>query len=182
MLLALSSCDNRPNVLGSWQGTMRQSVPGQTQDMIVTYNFAKDGTIAATYMINIAEPLPPVDSIVNAYQMNVSAMASMNGVWQYVKHEDDEISLAFDPNTINVTIDPEAVVYKANIITAQQEPALEALKPVILDHYKQLVYDEMRRAQMNQLLEDVDVKSPVLTFEMNDVDYTFHTTTPLPAK
>lgn len=173
LLLGLTSCDNRPDVTGTWQGTIRQSMPGQTQDMMATYDFGKDGKVTASYMINIAEPLPPTDGIVNAYQVNVSGMASVQGVWKYVDGENDEIMLAFDPTTLDVGIDPDAVEYRDNLLTSQQEPALETLKPTIVEYYKQRILSEMRSAHMNQLLDDVEVKGQLLTFELNNVDYTF---------
>lgn len=174
MVAGLASCDNRPKIEGAWAGYVRNAVPGQTQEMNVTYDFGKDGKVASSYQVTVSEPLPQVDSLMAAYQINVSAIATMNGTWRYVDGEDDEVALNFDPSTLQVSVDPQAVEFRSNVITAQQDPVLDSIRPVVVDHYQKMITDAMSKGAMKVVLDDVKVKGELMEFEIGKMDYTFH--------
>lgn len=174
MVAGLAACDNRPDIAGTWQGNVRNALPGQTQEMTVTYDFGKDGKVNTSYLITISEPLPEVDSLVAPYQINVAATATINGTWRYVDGEDDDVSMTLDPASLSVNIDPDAVTFRTNVITAQQAPVLDSLKPAAIAHYTQIVTEAVKRQSTTVVLEDIEIKDPLMKFEINDRDYTFH--------
>lgn len=172
--LAFTSCDNRPNVEGTWQGKIDCQIPGaSTSSTNATYVFSQDGKVAASYTLDFTTPLPQIQDVVTPYEASVAASASIEGSWQYVKNEDDEIELSFDPSTLVVDIDPDALTMRANIITDEQSPKIDSLRPQIAARYQQDVATAIKANLSDLKLDDVKVKNNRLKFEIKDVDYEF---------
>ncbi len=169
--MGMTSCDTRPNVIGDWQGNIKGEMPGTaTSNLTATYSFQRDGSITASYLVNFTEAMAPTDSLISPYQISVSGTALMEGKWQYVDGEDDEIAIVYDMNTLKVQIDPEAVKMQANVITDQQAPDLDSMRPALINRYTHLVENYFKQTP-TVVWDDVKVKKPILRYEIGHVDY-----------
>lgn len=177
-MLGLTSCDTRPNVIGSWQGTFRGEIPGTaTSNLTATYSFDRTGAVTASYLINFTEAATPVDSIVTPYMISVSGTALINGKWQYVQGEDDEIAIVYDMSTLGVNIDPQAVNIEVNQLDEQQTPVLEDMKASLVKKYTKLVTDYFQSTP-TVVWDDVKVKKPILRYEIGHDNFTLKEVTP----
>ncbi|MCM1450771.1 MAG: hypothetical protein NC102_00720 [Clostridium sp.] len=172
-MVAFSSCDNRPNPAGQWTGTISENVPGQQKTMDVTLAFDKAGNVQADYEITIVEDLNGNDSILSPFQASVTASVSQSGTWQYVDHEDDEILVKFDRNSIKVDVAPDKVEYRVNALTGQESPNLEALTPAFVAKYTQMLKSDFAANGSTLLLDDVKVSKTMMKFEIGKKDYVF---------
>lgn len=172
-LVGMTACDNRPNPAGEWSGQITDNTTGAQKSMDVTFDFASDGAINATYVLTTVVDLPGNDNIVTPYQAKYTASVSESGTWQYVDGEDDEIILKFDHNTLEVNIAPDKVEYNFNQLTGQEQTDVEALTPALIAKYTQAVRDDFLQRNNTMLLDDVDVKANMLKFEIGKVDYVF---------
>lgn len=169
--MGMTSCDTRPNVIGDWQGNIKGEMPGTaTSNLTATYSFQRDGSITASYLVNFTEAMAPTDSLISPYQISVSGTALMEGKWQYVDGEDDEIAIVYDMNTLKVQIDPEAVKMQANVVTDQQAPDLDSMRPALINRYTHLVENYFKQTP-TVVWDDVKVKKPILRYEIGHVDY-----------
>ena len=170
----VSSCDKRPDVSGRWVGEpTRVQVSGTaTATSTTTIDFAADGTVNFTSMVDFTEPMAERVAIDAPYGISVAATASISGSWQFVEHEDDEIAIIFDDSTLRVDIDPEAVEFTRNVITDAQEPQVDSLKPALADTYRRMLTPAMRAEFATySRLEDVKTKAPFLRFETKDLQH-----------
>lgn len=177
-LLGLSSCDTRPNVIGDWQGSIKSEIPGTAMsNLTVTYSFARDGSVTTSYLINITEAAVPADSIVTPYEVSISGTALVNGKWQYVQNEDDEIAISYDMSTLNVQIDPEAITTLVNQLDEQQTAQFNDMKPAMVQKYTQLVSNYFKSSP-TVVWDDVKVKKPVLRYEIGHQNFILQEVTP----
>lgn len=170
-MLGMSSCDTRPNVIGEWQGNIKGEMPGTaTSNLTATYAFNRDGSVTASYLVNFTEAAAPNDSLISPYQISVSGTAMVNGKWQYVEGEDDEIAIVYDMTTLKVQIDPEAVKMQANVITDQQVPKLDDMMPALVSKYTHMVENYFKQTP-TVVWDDVKVKKPILRYEIGHDNY-----------
>ena len=178
--LGLSSCDSRPDVAGSWAGEADLPIEGAaTSYSRVIYDLNADGGAVATYAIDFTKALPQSTQIVSPYQTSVSATATISGTWQWLADEHDELALAFDASTLTVSVDPQALEMRANVITDEQAPDLDSLRPQIASLYQADVENAIRAHASALLLDDVKADGKQLTFEIGDKKYVYnsvHTT------
>lgn len=178
-VFGLSSCGSRPDVAGSWAGEAELPIEGaSTAYTRVVYDFNADGSAVANYSIEFAKALPQSTQIVTPYQASVSAMATINGTWQWVAGEDDELSLAFDPSTLAVNVDPQALEMRANVITDEQAPELDTLRPQIASLYQADIEQAIRAQASSIILDDVKADGKQLNFEIGDKKYVYKSVTP----
>ena len=50
------------------------------------------------------------------------------GIWTAI--DDDEVSVAIDPQSIEIDIDPADIVFDTNLLTNQDAPALDSIRPL----------------------------------------------------
>lgn len=171
----LSSCDSRPGVAGSWAGETNLPIDGAaTSYTRVVYDLSAEGNAVATYTIDFTKALPQSTQIVSAYQTSISATATINGTWQWLADENDELALAFDASTLSVNIDPEALEMRANVITDEQAPELDSLRPQIAGIYRADVENAIRAHASAFVLDDVKVDGKQLSFEIGDKKYVYN--------
>lgn len=178
-VLGLASCDSRPDVAGSWYGEANLPIEGAaTTYANVVYDLNADGGAVASYTINFTKALPQSTQIVSPYQTSVSATATINGTWQWLADEDDELALSFDPSTLTVTVDPEALEMRTNVITDEQAPELDSLRPQIANLYCADVENAIRAHASSLVLDDVKADGKQLTFEIGDKKYVYKPISP----
>lgn len=171
----LSSCDSRPDVAGSWTGEANVPIEGAaTSYSRVIYDLNADGGAVATYNIEFTKALPQSTQIMSAYQTSVSATATISGTWQWLADEDDELALAFDASTLTVSVDPQALEMRANVITDEQAPELDSLRPQIASLYQADIEQAIRAHASALLLDDVKADGKQLSFEIGDKKYVYN--------
>lgn len=175
--LLLSGCDNREKIEGAWESSpMKLDVPGTaTSSATLSYVFNQDGSVAMSSDINLTEPMnKQVDEMDMAYQVSVSATASIRGTWQYAHDENDEVVIVLDDNSFSLNIDPEAVTFSQNLLDGQQAPETEAMKQQAMEKYNAMLTPTMK-AYFTRFgkLDDIKVQKDFLNCEIGDHDYIF---------
>lgn len=185
MLLA-TACERTPQVEGTWIGAPARidsnastGVLGPVADCTVasTLNFAptdkKSGAVTITSDINMLDAVnAPVDSPIATYEISVSATASISGTYEFT--EGDDMVLTLDYNTLTVHLDPDAVTYNQNLIDNAQAPEIDSLRPILADRYRAALASQLRTEYTKyQHLEDIKIKSSILTCEVADRDLSF---------
>lgn len=171
LLLALTACDNRPDIVGQWQGAIKDQIPqAAISNVTVNYSFQRNGAATAAYEFELGEALQPNGEVVSPYQINVSGTAMVQGKWQYVDREDDEVAIAYDMNSLQVNIDPDAVLLQENLLSGMQQPQVDSLKSVAMQKYSQIIASYIKSSP-NVIWDDVKVKKPLLKFEIGKKEY-----------
>lgn len=177
--IGLSSCSSRPDVAGSWAGVTDLNIEGASTSFTrVVYDLNPDGSAAASYAIDFTKALPQSTQIVTPYQTSVSATATISGSWQWLVDENDELALTFDPSTLTVIVDPQALEMRTNVITDEQAPELENLRPQIAGIYQADIENAIRTHASSLLLDDVKADGKQLRFETGNKKYVFTSVSP----
>ncbi len=186
--LGLSSCDENARLAkelhGTWAGTPENVTDNTaiTATLIETYSFtdaaqtmskgAYGGDISITGMISCSTQILADSTIIEPVTLTASAVSTINGTWTVI--DDDEIAVSLNPQTLVVTMDPEAVSVANNVVTNNDNPSIEKLRPGITvtlrDGIKHTL--SMRYASIRQL-DDIKIKGPLLKFEIGKNDYVF---------
>lgn len=186
--LSLSSCDENARLAkelhGTWAGTPENVTDNTaiTATLIETYSFtdaaqtmskgAYGGDISITGMISCSTQILADSTIIEPVTLTASAVSTINGTWTVI--DDDEIAVSLNPQTLVVTMDPEAVSVANNVVTNNDNPSIEKLRPGITatlrDGIKHTL--SMRYASIRQL-DDIKIKGPLLKFEIGKNDYVF---------
>lgn len=123
-------------------------------------------------MISCSTQILADSTIIEPVTLTASAVSTINGTWTVI--DDDEIAVSLNPQTLVVTMDPEAVSVANNVVTNNDNPSIEKLRPGITatlrDGIKHTL--SMRYASIRQL-DDIKIKGPLLKFEIGKNDYVF---------
>ena len=187
MLLAaigLSSCDEAKrlasDIEGVWSGAPERLVDNQsaTASIIPTLEFIrtdtdKSGTVTYSALINVTDPMAPSAAVTQPYSMSASATAVITGTWQAVS--DDDVVITWDDKSLNVRVDPKAVVLTSNQITGTEAPVIDSIKPRLAESLQTQIAQavEVKVLPMRKL-DDVKVRKGILEFEVNHDDVVMH--------
>ena len=180
-IISIAACDRRPDVEGSWQGAPQRLDLAQASTAMATpaITFRADSTVTIMSAINLTEPMPQSQSPDAPYQISISAIATAEGRWQYDPSDDDEIIITINPDNVSVSVDTDAVTFAQNMLTGSQTPAVDSLRPQLAEYYRRMLTPAMQAEfAAYRRLEDVEVKSGVLKFEILDRDIITMTATP----
>ena len=177
------SCDDAgrlaKEVEGSWSGVPVKLVDESAASayIIENYIFSVDSTghsgdIVVGGMISTTFQMPQSNDEVQPFSLTGSAKSIIYGVWTAV--DDDEINVSLSPESLSVTVDPDATELVANVVTGATAPELETMKPRIAQSIKNQLSAvlQLRYASIKHL-DDVKVKGNVLKFEIGHDEYTF---------
>lgn len=186
--LSLSSCDENARLAkelhGSWAGTP-ENVTDNTAiaaTLIETYTFTDaaqplakgihGGDITVTGLVSCSTQVLGDTTLVEPVTLTASAISSINGTWTVI--DDDEVSVVFKPETLVVNMDPDAVKIANNTLINNSVPSIDSLKSglstTLLDGIRQALL--MRYASVRHL-EDIEIKGPLMKFEIGKTDYVF---------
>lgn len=181
--IMLSSCDSTAKlakeVEGSWSGVPVKLVDESAASAMIieSYIFSVDssgrsGDIVVGGMISTTSQMPQSQDVVQPFSITGSAKSIVYGSWTAV--DDDEINVNLSPESLSVTVDPDATELVANMATGATAPELETMKPQIAQSMKnQLTAALQLRYASIKHLDDVKVKGNVLKFEIGHDEYTF---------
>lgn len=180
--LTFVSCDETARlskeIQGSWCGTperLSNEMSG-TANIVETFNFVRDadkngGPLIISAMVDATGPLQPSDQIVQPYALTAAAEVSAQGVWTAI--DDDEVSVTIDPQSIEIEIDPAAIAFDTNLLTEQETPALDSIRPLAATALKTRLKREITTRFLElKHLDDVKVKKNLLRYEVGKKDIT----------
>ncbi len=179
----LTSCDRHADVVGSWTGMPERSLAvAGAIDATSTISLdlaqqpasnAKDnGLLTISAVIDANQPVTGGDIENAAYEVSVAASASMTGSWTFI--DDDDIAVSLDPATFTINVDPDGVTFAEDIVSGMQEPQLDSLSAVTATRWQNAIGPAIKTEFLKYgKLDDIKIKNGIMTFEINDRDYTF---------
>lgn len=188
MMLGFTACNENARLAkelhGTWTGTPENETDNTaiTATLIETYTFSDavlplkegvyGGAISITGLISCSTQMLGDSTMTGPVTLTASAVSTINGTWTVI--DDDEVSVMLNPGSLVVNMDPEAVKVTNNVITNNDLPAIEKLKSgisnTLLDGIRHTL--TMRYASIRQL-DDIEIKGPLLKFEIGETDYLF---------
>lgn len=179
------SCSNSEarfakEIPGTWQGTPETFSDNSaiTATIIDTYEFLPaamtanetlSGTVTVTGMVNTTTQIVGDSALIEPLGLSASARTSISGTWTVI--DDDEIALSFDPQSLVVEVDPDAVVANNNPM-ALSSPAVDSIRPDLcktIEHGIRVALTA-RYASMHHM-DDVKIKGALLKYEYDNEDF-----------
>lgn len=187
---ALTSCSNHDNVVGTWSGmpTSIDNIPQSTDaTMQLSVSFAANeqngsglnGRVSLSALIDANRPISAngAYSPANQSEVSIAATATISGLWTYEDHDDDDILINLDPQTLQVNVDPNGVTFSTDILTSMQQPALDSLTAATVYEWERTLKQAVRNEFYKfQKVSDVKIRNGIMSCEINDRDYTFRKT------
>lgn len=181
----VTSCSNSnarlaKDLTGVWQGTPEtfSDATAITATIIDSYMFspgtktetgAISGTITVNGMVTTTTQIVGDSAMIEPLSLSASGRTTISGTWTVI--DDDEISISFDPQTLSVVIDSDAIVANETIVSDAQ-PELEALRPALIKTLTQGVHQALaaRYARVNHW-DDIKIKGNLLKYEIGHDDF-----------
>ena len=188
-LASLSSCSSKDDIEGTWTGTPQKMAaagsdgvtgPLVNSRVITTLTFTPesndsiDGTVQFSSTVSAQDEINENNgvSLDVPYEVSVSAITTATGTYKFV--DDDDIAIFLDANSIEVSMDPEAVKFTSNVADGRQHPEIENLRTGQFWRFKTDILSNMRQEYLRyHRLSDVKVKDNILSVENDDHDYSF---------
>ncbi len=167
------------DIAGSWS-----SVPEIVRNddtisvrMIKVFNFqpATDdsGILFISAMISFEAPVPasPQMHIITPLSVNGAAMASIQGTFKTLSG--DKILLSLDPATYDFHLDPDAVDYNYDMITAQATPYVGDLHAALASRFEQQIAPLIRDNILSvKQLTSIKIKDTLMQADLNGLTIT----------
>lgn len=184
-----SSCQSEEQRLaeklqGVWAGTPETFTNDQTISATITdnYIFSPDtvattrgnlpsGVVTVESAISMNTSIIPQGDLVEPLSLTAAALSTISGTWTVT--DDDEISIALDPKTLSVAVDPDAIKANGNIIgTNGGTTTVDSLKPDVAANLTMGLQRSLaiRYAKLRQM-DDVKIKGNLMKFEIGETDY-----------
>lgn len=145
--LGFCGCESPSKLAGAIEGTWSgapKTLSNQTDGIITgvdSYVFTKtaptEGVVVVSTMLSLNEALPGDSSIIQPISLTAAAKVTAQGSWGAT--DDDEISLTIDPTTIEISIDPQAVVLETSLLNGEDEDVASTLKPDVVERVKKQI-------------------------------------------
>lgn len=185
-LAAFSSCNERKDlakkVEGEWASApvkLANDASGQSttvDNVIFSIDPAtgEGGTVQISSMISLRRPAGTPASPFGPYEVSVAARSSVSGTWKAV--DDDEIRIALDYATFDVSVDPDMVDLVSNPLAGTEHAAIDSIRPQMVKFYNAEL-TRMMESYYSGFADIDDVKSldngSTLKMEIADRDYVF---------
>lgn len=180
--IGFQSCDDTArlikDVTGTWSGAPEKLVDNSASSatIIDTYTFTaipdtKGGNVTITSLISVTGQIDGAQAIVQPFSLSASGTASIQGTWTAI--DDDEIALSLEPKTLDVNIDPQAVVLSSSLLSGNTSAAVDSMKPALVQTIKAQVQQAVTARYLSMKhLDDIDVKGAILKYEIGKHHYT----------
>lgn len=187
-LLSFTACDSSSKLAeqleGTWSGSPQNITDNSalSASILETYEFNKlpdvdnngkpGGVITIVGMISATTQMVEENAGENPFEFSASARSTISGTW--ISVDDDEVILRLDPATLEVNVDPDAVIPGSALLPDHQKARIEELKPGVMQMISSSLKNVLlqRYASLNKL-DDVKVKDSMLKFEIGDTDHVF---------
>ena len=189
IVATLTSCDKQAEFQGDWTATapidLTNLIPEADQaSSLMSISFIDSvningGPVMLSTILSINQAVQPTEgsTITEPYEVSVAATASVSGSWMYKGDDRDELLLSLDPSTLQVNVDQNGVTFSQNLLTGEQQPAVDSLTAVTVQSWKKAITKALNvEVQRFAYLDDVDVeqKGTVLSFEIDNPKQTLH--------
>lgn len=184
---SLVSCDETARLAkelpGSWAGTPENFTDNAsvTATIVETLDISanpeqstkgnRGGVLTVVGMLSAGTQIVGEVGLVEPLGLTVSGRSTISGTWTVI--DDDEVVVSLDPSTLDVSIDPDAVVVNG-VISEINGPRIDSIRPSVASTISQSIkmalanrYSAVRR------LDDVKIKGPLMKFEIGHTDYVF---------
>lgn len=184
---SLVSCDETAHLAkelpGSWGGTPENFTDNAsvTATIVETLDISanpeqtakgnRGGELTVVGMLSAGTQIVGEVGLVEPLGLTVSGRSTIIGTWTVI--DDDEVVVSLDPSTLDVSIDPDAVVVNG-VISEINGPRIDSIRPSVASTISQSIkmalanrYSAVRR------LDDVKIKGPLMKFEIGHTDYVF---------
>ena len=183
-VFALSSCNNHPDVEGTWTGTPTRidnisAAVDASATMSISFtqdkNSSDSGEVIISALIDANQPVSSDSaSIDQAYEISVAATAVITGRWTYEDRDDDDIIITLDPSTLKVNVDPNGVTFSNDILTETQQPLTDSLSRATAEAWTKSITKAMSERFYNiNEISDVKIRNGIMSCEIHDRDFTF---------
>ena len=181
-LFALNSCDDRPDISGTWTGTpsrMENIVGSSDADATISITFSAPDSKAETGAVVISALIDGNQTEMSgenmSYDLSVAATATVKGRWTYEEGEDDDLILALDLSSLQVQVDPNGVTFGNDVMTDSSTPMVDSLSAVTAAKWQNSLTKAMS-AKFSELQKISDIKihkGGIMSCEISDRDFTF---------
>lgn len=184
--IALCSCDNRPDITGTWNGMPTRinnisAASDANATMSITFmsdnpgKKADNGQLLISALIDANQPVSGENSIISApYEVSVAATATVSGHWTFEEDDDDDVIISIDPQSLQVNVDPHGVTFSSDLLTGVQKPQLDSLSTATAEAWKKSIGQAIGNEfyAINKIA-DIKIKNGIMSCEINDRDLTF---------
>lgn len=153
---------------GSWSGTPQHINRTVVSEGTYTpvFEFSRDGKspdgkLLMTAQLSVTMPVnAPVNETGAApVSATCAALATVSGLWTVT--DDDEVKIAFDPRTLDITLDPDIQFAVADVFTDYDTDSTATVPPAVMHAFQQ----QMHRAMTDIIshtdeLDDIRFRSP----------------------
>lgn len=185
-MLIFNSCNEKAkladSIAGSWSGQAeRVDVPGAKTTTTVTRSFtftpdlnsSTGGEVIATAQFSVESGTQLEAAGTQPIAVTVGGTATIKGHWEAL--DDDDVMVAFDQQTFQVTVDPNEVVLEYNIATEESTPVDETASAQVIEAVTRTVTPLLKQRVFNYTkIKDIKVNENLLSCELEHKDYTFH--------
>ncbi len=185
-ICVITACDSparlASKIEGSWTGVPTHFNKKEVSlgTFTPTLEFSRQGTTTSgTVLLSApcAVTMPinsPVDPMgLDLVSATATGLVTVSGIW--TAHDDDEVSIAFDPASLVVTMDPEVQFEVVNVMTATDIPQSGPVSAAVMNSFRQQIKRGMNYviAHASQLDDISFPSSSILHCEINDRHLTF---------
>ena len=184
LLLMLSACDSEAKlareITGTWATAPEKLIDHEAMSATAvrmmqftpSLSDSKSGDMQMTALVSITNAMPgDTTSIIEPYTVSASGLATLNGAWAVV--DDDKVILHLDESTLDVTVDPEAVLVSVNTLTDVTTTTVDSIKPSIAVNLKKQITDAVRNQVFNtSKIDDIKLTGNLMSCEINHHDVT----------
>lgn len=134
-----------------------------------------EGAVILTAQLSITMPVnAPLDSMGAApVSATAAGMATISGIW--TANDDDEVKIALDPATLDITMDPDVQFAIADVFTDYDTDSVSAVSPQVMRAFAEQARQGMTDviAHFNEL-DDIKFQSDAMfTAKLNSRRLTF---------
>lgn len=165
---------------GAWAGVPERlfDAGASSATVIETYSFVpvdsvKDGgNVMVTALMSVTAAVSGTPGIAYPVTVTASGYATINGTWTALSH--DKIDLRLDQSTLNVSVDPEAVLVSTDMEGNSDSANLTSLRPQLATSIRsQLQHAVSEHYRPQQILDHVSViDGRTLKFKIDKASYT----------
>ncbi len=182
ILLAATACDSKSrladDITGTWSGTP-EMIANETSGQTTVVNIidfertpgTSGGTMTLSALLTTTSEIPESDKVIQPISYSASGVATIRGEW--IANDDDKITVAIDPTSMSLQVDPDAVQLNYNVLSETSSPDTVALNHHVIAYINQ----EMKLAVQKRFfkinkIDDIKIKDNMMSCEINDRDLT----------
>ena len=184
IMSSLTSCDSESklarNITGTWATTPEKLIDHEAMNATAVRMFqfnpssadSKSGDVQMTALVSITNAMPDDSvAIIEPFTVTASGLATISGVWATI--DDDEISIHFDDSSLEVKVDPAAVMVSVNTLTNTTTSSTDSIRPAMAASLQQEITNAVRNQVFDiKKLDDIKITKDLLSCEINKHDIT----------